>query len=216
MKNKIIIFTNIKGGVGKTTLCGLFATFCAERGIPVVVLDADLQQSLMRHRNREKESTGKEKMPWQIQSIDTSDEELVEKLMTRLRDIPGWVIIDCPGNINDHSLKYIFHAADIAIIPFSYDSDTLDATVLFCSILRDISHAERYFIPNNIIISDERRDQIKHLRDNALLLLQGLGTVTPRIKHGVAVKSYNTMESLDYWQTKAVEYAFLHIIEKIK
>ena len=61
MKNKIIIFTNIKGGVGKTTLCGLFATFCAERGIPVVVLDADLQQSLMRHRNREKESTGKEK-----------------------------------------------------------------------------------------------------------------------------------------------------------
>ena len=53
MNNKIILFTNIKGGVGKTTLCGLFATFCAEKGIPVAVMDADIQQSLFRHRQRE-------------------------------------------------------------------------------------------------------------------------------------------------------------------
>lgn len=27
MKNKIVIFSNIKGGVGKTTLCALFASY---------------------------------------------------------------------------------------------------------------------------------------------------------------------------------------------
>ena len=43
-KNKIIIFSNIKGGVGKTTLCSLFATSLAESGESVAVLDADLQQ----------------------------------------------------------------------------------------------------------------------------------------------------------------------------
>lgn len=54
MKNKIIIFSNIKGGVGKTTLCALFASYLAERGCPVIAIDADLQASLYRHRQREK------------------------------------------------------------------------------------------------------------------------------------------------------------------
>lgn len=25
---KIVLYTNVKGGVGKTTLCGIFATYC--------------------------------------------------------------------------------------------------------------------------------------------------------------------------------------------
>ena len=50
MKNKIIIFSNIKGGVGKTTLCALFASYLAEKGCPVIAIDADLQASLYRHR----------------------------------------------------------------------------------------------------------------------------------------------------------------------
>ena len=65
-KNKIIIFSNIKGGVGKTTLCSLFATYLAENGMPVAVLDADLQQSLYRHRVREEKADPEQKMPWQI------------------------------------------------------------------------------------------------------------------------------------------------------
>ena len=84
MENKIILFTNIKGGVGKTTLCSLFATYLAQKGIPVAVMDADIQQSLFRHRKRELEELQKQvddgileeikKMPWQIQSINTSDD----------------------------------------------------------------------------------------------------------------------------------------------
>ena len=54
MKNKIVIFSNIKGGVGKTTLCALFANHLIEHGFPSFVIDADLQASLFRHRQREK------------------------------------------------------------------------------------------------------------------------------------------------------------------
>ena len=38
MKNKIVIFSNIKGGVGKTTLCALFADYLIEHGFPAFVI----------------------------------------------------------------------------------------------------------------------------------------------------------------------------------
>jgi chromosome partitioning protein len=50
---KIVLYTNVKGGVGKTTLCGVFATNLANIGRNVAVVDADLQQSLFRHRKRD-------------------------------------------------------------------------------------------------------------------------------------------------------------------
>ena len=234
MENKIILFTNIKGGVGKTTLCSLFATYLAQQNIPGAVMDADIQQSLFRHRQRElqereerirkvQEEEGNESaeipapnLPWQVQSVSTSDEDMVESLMQRAKKIPGWILIDCPGNINDHALKYIFQAADVAIIPFGYDADTLDATKLFCGIFKRVSSAKLMFVPNNIIVSDERRDLIKQDRDTAIKTLGGIGNVTPRIKHGVAVKSYSTIEPLDYWQEKAVEHSFKPLIEDIE
>lgn len=216
MKNKIILFTNIKGGVGKTTLCSLFSTYAAEQGIPVAVMDADIQQSLFRHRGRDLQEHATDNLPWRIKSVSTSDDDLVEELMEKVKKIPGWVVIDCPGNINDHALKYIFRAADVAIVPIGYDEDTLDATLLFCKIFRKVSSAKFFFIPNNITLSDERREAIKKERDNAIRILGDLGRVTARIKHGVAVKSYSTIAPLDYWQEKAVENAFRSIIEEMK
>ena len=216
MKNKIVLFSNIKGGVGKTTLCGLFAMYLAQQGIPVTVLDADIQQSLFRHRGRDIAECPDEEIPWQVSFVDTSDEKMVEVIMKKVKNIPGWVLIDCPGNINDHALKFIFQAAEVAVIPFGYDTDTLDATKLFCGIFQRVSNAKLIFVPNNIVITDERREQLKQCRDEAVKLLGTLGYVTPRIKHGVAVKSYNTLRPLDYWQEKAVANAFQPLIEKIK
>ena len=216
MKNKIVLLTNIKGGVGKTTLCGLFATYLAQQGIPVAVMDADIQQSLYRHRQRDLSDNPTEELPWQIQSINTSDDEMVESLVKKLKSIPGWVLIDCPGNVSDHALKYIYQAADLAIVPFSYDTDTVDATKLFCDLFKRVSPAKLVFIPNNIIVSDERREQVKKDRDEAIKLLDKLGYVAPRIKHGVAVKSYNTLDALDYWQERGVENAFKPLIETVK
>lgn len=34
--SKIILFSNIKGGVGKTTLCAHFAEYLSMKGVPVV------------------------------------------------------------------------------------------------------------------------------------------------------------------------------------
>ena len=35
---KIVLYTNVKGGVGKTTLCGIFATYLGNSGRTVAVV----------------------------------------------------------------------------------------------------------------------------------------------------------------------------------
>ena len=43
MKNRKIVFANQKGGVGKSTLCILFANYLAWKKQQVCVIDTDLQ-----------------------------------------------------------------------------------------------------------------------------------------------------------------------------
>lgn len=45
-KSRIVLFNNIKGVVGKTTLCALFANYFIEKVIPVFAMDVDLQNSV--------------------------------------------------------------------------------------------------------------------------------------------------------------------------
>ena len=66
MNNKIILTTALKGGVGKSCLCANFATFFVEQGQPVMVLDADIQQSISRHRKRDLASHPSALIPWQV------------------------------------------------------------------------------------------------------------------------------------------------------
>ena len=116
MENRIIIFSNIKGGVGKTTLCALFASYLAENGYPVIAIDADLQASLYRHRQREKDVAPDVQIPWGVELLDTANREHLERVMGKLKNVPGIVLIDCPGNLNDRNLEYIYKTADAAIV----------------------------------------------------------------------------------------------------
>ena len=54
--SKVVLFSNIKGGVGKTTLCAHFSEYLNEKGMSVSAADADIQASLTRHREREIEA----------------------------------------------------------------------------------------------------------------------------------------------------------------
>ena len=46
----IITFANQKGGVGKTTLCTLFANYLVARGKRTIVIDCDGQQTIFEKR----------------------------------------------------------------------------------------------------------------------------------------------------------------------
>lgn len=161
MKNRIVIFSNIKGGVGKTTLCALFASYLAERGYPVIAIDADLQASLYRHRQREKDVAPDVQAPWNVDLLDTAKGDHLKNVMSKLKTVPGIVLIDCPGNLNDRNLEYIYKSADTAIIPISFDADTVDATGIFVKALKTVSSTNLVFIPNRINTSERKSEELR-------------------------------------------------------
>lgn len=67
-KNKIIVFANQKGGVGKSTLCILLADYLAYWKKDVCIIDTDLQQSATLQREQDKQTFGEEE-PYSIQSL---------------------------------------------------------------------------------------------------------------------------------------------------
>lgn len=216
MKNKIILFSNIKGGVGKSTMCSMFATYCAEKGIPTAVVDADLQQSLMRQREREvKSAEGEVQEPWQLISLDTSDVKGVENMMENLKSIPGWILVDCPGNLNDNGLLPVFKSADAVVVPISYEDIVVDATSVFIQVFRKISDAPLCFLPNRINDNEGTKSE-REQRVETIKILGQLGMIAPRIKQGVSIKRFTTLYALDLYQKRAVENAFEKIINKLK
>ena len=214
MKNKIVIFSNIKGGVGKTTLCALFASFLAEKGVPVIVIDADLQASLYRHRKREKNVDPDTSAPWAVEMLNTSEGKKLEETIGKLKNVPGIVLIDCPGNLNDRNLEHIYKAADVAVIPMSFDADTVDATGIFIKAFKTISNAKLLFAPNRINTSEGKAEELRQ-RTQTTEILGLIGTVTPRIKQSVVVKRYTTLYPLDKYQNAAVAHSFEKIIEEL-
>lgn len=216
MKNKIVLFSNIKGGVGKSSLCALFATYCAEKGIPTAVVDADLQQSLVRQRERELKSAGEGvQEPWQLIPLDTSDVKGVENMMENLKTIPGWILVDCPGNLNDNGLLPVFKAADAVVVPISYEDIVVDATSVFIQVFRKISDATLCFLPNRINEAEGTKAE-REQRVETIKILGQLGMVAPRIKQGVAIKRFSTLYALDTYQERAVEHAFDQVIKKLR
>lgn len=215
MKNRIVIFSNIKGGVGKTTLCALFASYLAERGYPVIAIDADLQASLYRHRQRERDVAPDVQAPWNVDLLDTAKGDHLKNVMSKLKTVPGIVLIDCPGNLNDRNLEYIYKSADTAIIPISFDADTVDATGIFVKALKTVSSANLVFIPNRINTSERKSEELRQ-RAQTTEFLGLVGVVMPTVKQSVSVKRYTTLYPLERNQLAAVEPSFCKIVEELQ
>lgn len=213
MENKIILFSNIKGGVGKTTLCSLFASYLAEKGLPVIAIDADLQASLYRHRQRETNVDPEASAPWAVELLNTADEKNLASTLAKIKSVPGIVLIDCPGNLNDKSLAEIYKIADLAVIPMSFDADTVDATGIFVKAFKTVSSAKMIFVPNRINTSEGKQEELRQ-RAQTTEFLGLVGTVAQRIKQVVAVKRYTTLYPLEKTQLNAVKAAFDEIIKE--
>ena len=217
-KNKssmIILFTNIKGGVGKTSTCALFAQYLYESGYPVTVLDADIQASLSRHRERELAANPDVAVPWEVNTIDTADRQSLMSSIEEVMKLEGIVLIDMPGTLNAVNLDLLYKVADLAVVPISYDFDTIDATGLFIKVVRKMKDIKMIFLPNRINSTENRADEMKQ-REETVKILGRIGKVTPRIKQSVVIKRYSTVSPLDKYQKAAVEHAFDAIVEQIK
>ncbi len=224
-KNHFVLFSNIKGGVGKSSLCTLFAHYLTAKGEDVAVLDADIQRTIARQRARDKESRPDDKLPWEVYSIfDYDNKGEIQKLLPVLKEQEGWILVDCPGNMETERLVPIFEAADAVVIPTSYSDNDIDATVeLFVPVLRQINeNAKIVFAPNRINVETQKdKKESERQRDRTWNRVQMFGPLAARIRstrifdNSRERSCFNTIDPLNHWQQNAVEHCFDDIYKAI-
>ena len=114
----VIIFGNQKGGVGKTTLCTLFANYLAAKGKKTLVVDCDNQQTISEKRKVDRIKKPDTKFLYNVQTFNIANAENVNKLMTELRRMDGVVLVDSPGNLAQQGLIPLFVFSDYVVCPF--------------------------------------------------------------------------------------------------
>ena len=134
----VIIFGNQKGGVGKTTLCTLFANHLAAMGKKTLVMDCDNQQTISEKRKMDLKKNPKAKILYNVQTFNIANVENANKLMAELRKIDGVVLIDSPGNLAQQGLIPLFVNADYVVCPFQFEPTSVNSTITFILFIRKL------------------------------------------------------------------------------
>ena len=195
----VIVFGNQKGGVGKTTLCTLFANYLASIGKRTLVIDCDNQQTISEKRKADERKYTDTKFKYNVQPFNIANEENVQNLMRNLKEMDGVVLIDAPGNLAQQGLIPIFSQADYVVCPFQYESTSVNSTATFILFLAKLKekfpgmHTETFFVVNR---HDKRYGKKQELALWAKTdeRLSQYGIVTPKIEVKADMQRYNTIE----------------------
>lgn len=195
-KNRMIVFANQKGGVGKSTLCILMAHWLTEQGKKVVVYDADAQQTLYDRRQEDLEANPGITPKWEVKKINAISFEQTTQTLDKAAEFNGYVLIDAPGGLIYPGLAPILQSADAIVVPFSYADHDLKSTLKFIQILlsEDIGQDKErlFFVPNRIEDRIGTKEE-KEAKEYAEKALNKLGRVTYRVKKGVALLRISTL-----------------------
>ena len=220
MKNHKIVFANQKGGVGKSTLCMLFANYLAWKKQDVCLIDTDLQKTIMMQRKKDREIYEDMEEPYTVQDFDVQDPELMQQLMESASQTEGFVLFDSPGNVSEDGLVPMFTGADFIICPYEYEEKTLDSTGTFIQVINALRqttpemNARLFFVPNRIDVRIGTADELRMWKQTDAIFKQ-LGAVTPRITARASLKRINTFE-ITASQRDAVKGAFDFMIRRMK
>ena len=220
MKNHKIVFANQKGGVGKSTLCMLFANYLAWKKQDVCLIDTDLQKTIMMQRKKDREIYDDMEEPYTVQDFDVQDPELMQQLMESASQTEGFVRFDSPGNVSEDGLVPMFTGADFIICPYEYEEKTLDSTGTFIQVINALRQttpelsARLFFVPNRIDVRIGTDDELRMWKQTDAIFKQ-LGSVTPRITARASLKRINTFE-ITAPQRDAVKAAFDFMIRRMK
>lgn len=219
MKNKKIVFANQKGGVGKSTLCILFANYLAWKRQEVCVIDTDLQKTIKMQRKKDLELYPGAEEPYEVQDFDVQEPELMQQLMDSASQTDGYVLFDSPGNVSEDGLVPVFTNADFIVCPYEYEEKTLDSTGTFVQVINALRQAtpemtaRLFFVPNRIDVRIGTADELRMWKQTDAIFKQ-LGSVTPRITARASLKRINTLE-ITAQQREAVKQAFDFMIRRM-
>ena len=142
----VISFFTQKGGVGKSTLSIITASYLAYiKKKKVVLIDADPQHScaIVRRTNLANIDIYKDEMDklyigqndiYPI--ITTSVDEALQVLVKNKLDA-DYIIIDLPGTLQDKILNVVF-LSDYVIVPLEHDNASVETSIRSCNTLKTI------------------------------------------------------------------------------
>lgn len=109
----VIAIVNRKGGSGKSTLATHLAAWCAHQGLPVLLGDADFQQSShtwLRQRDLQRLVSAPKIAGWSVDPRNI------------LRTPPGvtHVVLDTPGGLKGYDLLRVVMLADAVLMPLCH------------------------------------------------------------------------------------------------
>lgn len=201
----IITFANQKGGVGKSTLCAMFATYLVGKGHSVAIFDTDPQQSIVKKRASDMEVYAGCRLPYAVYSFSLSNEPALLSLIENVRGGThfDFALFDSAGALTDHGLVALFANSDYVITPFHYDDLTLPPTaelVAFIVKLRRNMGPEmttrHFLIPNFHVIGAGTAEEKERW---ALMAVEfsKLATLTPYITKRKMMERLSTMSDMD-------------------
>ena len=206
--NHIELFANQKGGVGKTTLCALFANYLDNKNVPLLVLDADIQQTLKDRRDDDlkqlKQNYSEEEVSkmvhYNIRSVTISNQKNTHNIMEFLKNQKATIIIDTPGNLTQDGFVELIASTDYIICPYHYDMNTLRSTRAFALTVLRLKQsypkikARLLFVCNNHEKNVGKSDELqvfKKIDD----YFQKSGIIVPRIFHRAKIPRSNTLRN---------------------
>lgn len=220
--NKIIVFANQKGGVGKTTLCTLFANYLAEKGLSVLVIDCDGQQTVYEKRQADIKKYDESTFLYNVQVFSIADAEKVKVLMANLRrQIDGVVLIDSPGHLAQQGLIPLFSNADYIVCPYQYEATSISSTVTFTVFIKKLEervktmNCNMFFVPNKVDSRVGTKEELELWRQTDAAFGKH-GFVTPGVKLKAALQRYNTVslnETIQADVTPTFDYIYSNIFK---
>lgn len=194
----IIAFSNRKSRVGKTSLCMALANYWASNNIPLKVIDVDPQHSLYTARENDyKQDDVKPK--YDILKFDLSihlDEFL--EYFKQLKQLNFHILFDTPAGVSSIVFMHIIKLSDYIIVPFQYDTFSIDMTGRYSRSLRllmKISPKSQtiIYVPN--MVDKKKESPFLFFNDEELSKSKSFygGIRTPNIPLCSCVKNINTL-----------------------
>lgn len=218
----IITFANQKGGVGKTTLCALFASYLVSKGHSVAVFDTDPQQSIVKKRTSDSAAYAGMPLPYNVYPFSLTNEQALLSLIGNLRNAGSadFVLFDSAGSLTDQALLALFANSDYLLTPFHYDNLSVPSTAVFVAVvvglrrsLGDAMTAVHYIIPNLEepgVGTREEKELWKLVNEKFSEHVR----IAPTVYKRQALRRFSTISDMD-GQLLIVSPAFDHIYNDI-
>ena len=223
-KNITITWANEKGGVGKTTLCTLFANYLSEKKVSdVCVLDCDRQHSIVDKRKFDSQSLQTDKVPYEVKQIEIDRLQQSAQLLKSVKTANGIYLFDSPGNIYLEGMVPLLGFSDVIVCPYQYEFNCLSATQKFLNLvgriwityLKGRQKPKLIFVPNLVIRTRGTAAELQTWKKTDEALAQAGGIVTPMVSDRADIARYNTVGNTKI-QAECVAPAFDMIYNELQ